>query len=179
MSSVSITRGGRPVDVKSVASADQETIFGNGTAGSPLRASSSPGSTFAAAVANGTAQPGLFVTPLSSGAFRFRRVALGDASADDGTEQQIIGVITGVADNGFAQVQVGGIVELDESDWDVATGGSGGLVPAGVYYLAASPGGGITTSPPSGSGEFVVQVGIALNTTTMITSTPSVAIENP
>lgn len=180
MSSVSITRGGRPVDVKSMASADQETIVGNGSTELPFRAASGSGltATFDAVSGFGVPHPGLFVSALPD-----NEIILGDASSagilpEGASPSEIIGVITRVTD-GLARVQVGGIVELDLASWDLATGGTGGLDRGQVYYLAAQPGGKITTSPPSGSNESVVQLGVALNPTTMITSTPSIAFLNP
>jgi hypothetical protein len=52
---------------------------------------------------------------------------------------------------------------IDQSDWSAVT--SGGTLTAGsVYYLSATEGQ-MTTTPPSGDGDTVVRLGIAITTT--------------
>lgn len=58
-----------------------------------------------------------------------------------------------------------GPVVLGTATWDVATGGSGGLVPGQLYYLSQTKPGQLTTQYPfSGA---AVKIGIALNPTTL------------
>lgn len=61
-------------------------------------------------------------------------------------------------------VQSQGVLTLTSSQWDVITGGSGGLTRGLPYYLSSTVRGRLTTSQPL-SGNFLVRVGIALSAT--------------
>jgi len=52
-----------------------------------------------------------------------------------------------------------------------------GLVPGTIYYVGAVVGS-ITTTPPVGSGSYIQEIGIALNTTTLIVN-PKIHAVNP
>jgi hypothetical protein len=58
------------------------------------------------------------------------------------------------------------------------SGATGGLQSGKPYYLSASAAGKLTATAPSTSGQYVVRVGVALNTTTMLV-TPSQPIVVP
>ncbi len=69
-------------------------------------------------------------------------------------------------------VQYAGPLALSTDQWDaiIQDGSPGGLVRGLPYYLAvdfASQSGKITATPPSGSGQVLIQVGIALSPTEM------------
>jgi hypothetical protein len=53
-------------------------------------------------------------------------------------------------------------------EWDTVTGGSGGLTAGAQYYLSDTTAGRLTTTPPSTTGRYVVNVGRALSTTVML-----------
>jgi len=57
-----------------------------------------------------------------------------------------------------------GLVEL--SDWTGAAGAAT-LTPGAVYYLSAATAGMITSTAPTGDGDIVVKIGIAITTTTL------------
>ena len=66
--------------------------------------------------------------------------------------------------NGGCQYKMEGLLEL--TDWTNATENGASTLSAGsFYYLSSSNPGKITTTPPSGAGNFVVQVGFAQSTT--------------
>lgn len=184
MTDVRILSGNQPVDGLVMASADQDTIVGNGTTADPFRAGSAlSGFRFHAVVSDGTPQLGLFMTA-DSLLMGVTRVAPGDAKAVGGSGKQICGVIVEIVDGASdVVIQSGGMITLTTDAWDDVTEGSGGLSAGSAYYLVTSPGhtpGNAITTPPSDPGEFTVLVGVALSTTTMLTtSIPSVVFENP
>ena len=65
---------------------------------------------------------------------------------------------------GGCEYKMEGLLELN--NWsDVTENGTSALSPGSFYYLSSSNAGKITPSPPSGAGNFVVQVGFAQSTT--------------
>jgi len=68
---------------------------------------------------------------------------------------------------------------LSIEEWEAATGDAGGLTPGAPYFQSATAIGEITKDAPITSGSFVSQVGIAATPTTLILSTPSLAIDVP
>jgi hypothetical protein len=65
-------------------------------------------------------------------------------------------------------VVVDGPVTASTSAWDAVTGLSGGLTAGAVYYLSSVTTGWLTTSVPSTLGQFIVRIGVALSSTTML-----------
>jgi hypothetical protein len=111
-----------------------------------------------------TAHPGGFPpgTPVVQSLLVDGVVIPGQASDVDTSSLTGLAIMPGVAgDHGLVQFQ--GVMNLSTSQWDVATGGSGGLTRGIRYYLSATTEGGITATPPSDPGTFVVQVGVALS----------------
>jgi hypothetical protein len=178
MTDVRITSAAAPVDSQVMASADQVTIVGNGTSEDPLRAVGGVSAVFDALVVGSDPQVGLVVLPLSP-VGDARRVTAASAQAVGGPGRQVVGVVTSDLGGGLGRVQAGGFVRLSEDEWDLVSGESGGLVRGTVYYLSTTDAGHVVPTKPVGSGEFVVQVGVALSPTTMITSTPSTVAQNP
>ena len=72
-------------------------------------------------------------------------------------------IITGASGN----VATDGMFTLTTAQWNTITGGSSGLTAGANYFLSATTAGGLTTTPPSTVGQYVVRVGQALSTTTM------------
>ena len=80
--------------------------------------------------------------------------------------------------SGAAGADVGvvyqGPVTLPTGTWDALTGNVGGLVPGQQYWVdPASPGDLVDSPPtPTASVQYVIRVGHALNTTTMMVERP-------
>ena len=72
---------------------------------------------------------------------------------------------TSVANHASGAVQTNGVLTATAVQWNAITGGSGGLTTGSVYFLSPTMAGQITTTAPTTSGQYVVQVGIALSTT--------------
>jgi hypothetical protein len=89
--------------------------------------------------------------------------------ADDIDTSSIVGlaVIPGVADD-HALVQFRGPLALTTAQWDVITGGSGGLTRGVPYYLSPDVEGQITTTAPGTTGQFIVVIGVALSDSEMM-----------
>lgn len=91
------------------------------------------------------------------------------AKADDYATVLVAGLMTSTVASGSAgEMQLNGQLTALTTEWDVVTGGTGGLDPGQYYYLSPSVVGGITTIAPSAPGQFCVKVGLALSTTTML-----------
>lgn len=60
-------------------------------------------------------------------------------------------------------IKFNGIIELTAAQWAAIIEGGGALVTGDPYYLSAATAGKITATPPAGSGDFVVLVGIAVS----------------
>lgn len=65
-------------------------------------------------------------------------------------------------------IRTTGPLTLTTGQWDAITGGSGGLTAGSVYYLDPGTAGLLTLSPTDSTGNFLVKVGIALSTTTLL-----------
>jgi hypothetical protein len=63
------------------------------------------------------------------------------------------------------QILVDGVLTATTGQWDIVTGGSGGLTPGSIYYLGAAAVGTLTTVAPTTVGQFVVRVGRAISAT--------------
>lgn len=79
----------------------------------------------------------------------------------------VIGLVsdTTIASAAVGGVQTNGILSATTTQWDAVAGTSGGLTRDVIYYLSAATAGNITSTAPSGAGEFVQKIGIALSTT--------------
>lgn len=76
-------------------------------------------------------------------------------------------VVRGAAPTLAIRIQPTSDVILTTQQWDAVTGGSGGLIPGGRYYLDTSPGM-ITTTPPAAPGTSLTAIGRALSNTQLI-----------
>ncbi len=63
------------------------------------------------------------------------------------------------------EVQTDGIITLTTAEWDAVTGQTGGLTQGAFYFLSAATAGRMTTTAPTGSGEFIKPLGLAKSTT--------------
>lgn len=89
------------------------------------------------------------------------------AAADNTGKVRVVGLVldTIVLSGAIANVQTMGTFTATTAQWDVVTGGVGGLIP-GPYYLSVTTGQ-ITNSAPSALGDYVVEIGLALSSTKM------------
>lgn len=66
------------------------------------------------------------------------------------------------AASGF--IQTDGILSATTGQWDAVAGTTGGLTAGTIYYLSTTAGL-LSSTAPSGSGQYVMKVGMALSTT--------------
>ena len=168
--------GGRQSPAQAFVTCDQVTVLGDGTAGDPIRLAS-PGATgdFEADFV-----PDLPFTPLLG---RPVVVAVDETvgPADALDDIFAVGLIVSIDDSGDlprVTVRTSGPVTLAIEEWDLITGGSGGLSAGSLYFLSDVANGEIRDAAPTDPGTFVCQVGVAINTTTLVLSTPVVPREN-
>lgn len=105
--------------------------------------------------------------------------AVKKAQANASGTVQLLGLMksTSVEASATGTVQTDGIFTATTAEWDVATGGTGGLTAGSVYYLSAATAGLLTTTPPSATGSFIDRVGLALSTTDLdITIEPPIKL---
>ena len=89
-----------------------------------------------------------------------------DAGATSTT--RAIGLVadTEIATTAAGNIAVAGILTATTVQWDaVVTGGSGGLIAGSTYFLEPGTAGKLTTTAPSGAGEYIAPLGIALSAT--------------
>lgn len=173
MTSTRIITSTPSVSGRAMVSADQATIIGNGTHLDPLRmAGDAAGgtTTFSADFFSpGFAKLGMPVAwtkpPFPAGAVSWIGAVQNSRLAD--------GVVIDVnQDATVVRFQTDGLVVLPTEAWDEVTGSSGGL-QYGVPYYVGTTLGSLTTTPPTTPGTSRVQVGIALNPTTLALTTPA------
>jgi hypothetical protein len=70
-----------------------------------------------------------------------------------------------IATTATGAVAVDGTLVATTGQWDAVTGQTGGLTPGANYFLDETGPGLLTTTAPSTTGNFVVQVGHALSDT--------------
>ncbi len=68
-----------------------------------------------------------------------------------------------ISSSTLGAIQTDGVVAATTGEWDVVTGGSGGLTINTTYYLSEATIGELTSTPPSTG--YIVPVGLALSTT--------------
>lgn len=88
------------------------------------------------------------------------------ASAAAAATRRVLGLVkdTSIASAASGFIQTDGILSATTSQWDAVCGTTGGLVAGTTYYLSTTAGQ-LTDVAPSGAGQFVVPVGIALSPT--------------
>ena len=93
----------------------------------------------------------------------------GLAQANASATKNVVGLVKdpSVASNASGNIQSDGVFVATAAQWDAVTGQTGGLTPGAIYYLSPTTAGAITSTPPSTTGQYVVQVGIALSTTAL------------
>lgn len=88
-------------------------------------------------------------------------------SAAAGTAK-VLGLVkdASISASGAGFIQTDGVLAATTGAWDTVTGGSGGLTAGSIYYLSTTAGQ-LTTTAPSGAGQYVMKVGLAISTTEM------------
>lgn len=174
------TAGPNTPDVYMVT-ADQETILGNGTTQDPLRTGASTTGSFQAELTSsrvlGTAVRATTTTP-TVGVVRVSGASSGITGGNFSELAQVVGLVVELGAGNAVNVRSQGLVTLTELEWSAVIEEGGALSPGLTYFLSTVVGQ-ITTTPPSASLSFVVQVGIALNATTLLLSTPTTQTVNP
>lgn len=90
-----------------------------------------------------------------------------DAGATSTTKAIGLVADTSIATTASGNIAVAGILTATTGQWDAVTGQTGGLTGGATYFIDAGTSGLLTTTAPSGAGEYVAAVGIALSTTKM------------
>jgi hypothetical protein len=115
----------------------------------------------------GTPSTGTAVgTPLYSNAG-----VLTPAKSDAAGSSRCIGLASseGAAGEPGMHAQYAGPLTLTTAEWDArVTGQSGGLTPGAEYFVSAAAAGKLVVAAPSGGGQYVAPVGVALSATTLV-----------
>ncbi len=144
MADTIVTNTTAPFDSRLMVSADQVTIFGNGTVELPLRAAAGA-TTFLAQFSNPLSSPteprlgNPVVATDDVPTEGITTVRTGSAGQGSPQLPQVIGLLIEVGavgqDGGTVTVQSSGEVTLTAAQWDLITDGSGGLTQGAIYYL--------------------------------------------
>lgn len=91
------------------------------------------------------------------------------AQANSSGTYRVVGLATSsVTAPNSASVQVAGVLSATTAQWDAVAGTSGGLTPGAVYWLSPSTPGGLTSTAPVTLGEYLVSIGEALSSTSLL-----------
>lgn len=177
MSNVQFTGAGNPIPSTTLVATDQVTIFGDGSGQNPLTTSGgSSGNAFQPIAF--TAQMLLAGEPLATAGGGSSAIVRSIAGINNGSAAQPIGVAVPTLDGLSLRIQTSGVADLPTTDWDVATGGSGGLTVGSVYYCGIGGADGyLTPDVPIGA-----RVGWAISATELVIdlgSPPNTIAANP
>lgn len=183
MTTTTILHGSSPTQSEAMVTADQETIFGNGTRADPLRAATGDASllfTIEARWDSGIEpQLGMAVAVDAPPGTEEVVVSPGSASREGpAIVQGLVDAILATTPVVRLRVRFGGPMTLSAGAWDAIAGTTGGLTPGAPYFLSVSPGR-ITATAPSASEQFVSRVGVASSSLTLMLGTPSDPLQNP
>ena len=94
-----------------------------------------------------------------------------NAQADELPTSSLVGVMP-MGTDAFQENTVrpicAGEVELEQDEWNAVTGQEAGLTAGAYYYLSATEAGKLTTEPPVDAGTWVMRVGLATSTRTLL-----------
>jgi len=92
------------------------------------------------------------------------------AKADASGTKDVIGLVAdaSIANGVAGSIQVNGILSATTGQWDAVFGTTGGLTKGTRYYLSAGTAGLGTVSAPNTTGQYVVELGLALSTTELM-----------
>ncbi len=163
MPEVHVLPGGSPQPIGGITSADQVTVFGDGTHGHPFTldgGTAGGGDKFTAQAHSAVTAGQLLQMAFATGDKPVQPLAAPATSA-------FVGMATVDAASGDFLVQENGIITLTTAQWDAVAGTTGGLNRQTVYYASRTTPGSITSVAPT-SGQAQVVAGIALNTTQLL-----------
>lgn len=88
------------------------------------------------------------------------------ANASAAGSAHILGLVrdASIASSASGYIQTDGILVATTGQWDAVAGTTGGLVAGTVYFLSATAGL-LSATAPTGSGKYIMRVGLALSTT--------------
>lgn len=88
------------------------------------------------------------------------------AAAGAAGTTRVLGLVkdASIAAAAFGFVQTDGILAATAAEWDAVAGTVGGLVAGTSYYLSTTAGL-LTAAAPTGAGQYVMRVGMAVSTT--------------
>lgn len=116
-----------------------------------------------AQLTNDEASPIVIGAPVYMDAANGVKKAKADAS---GTSTPIGLVADASITNGVSgTIALDGVLTATTGQWDTIAGTTGGLTFGTRYYLSAATAGLLTATAPSTTGQYVVEVGIAISTT--------------
>jgi len=79
---------------------------------------------------------------------------------------EVVGLSAAAVGSGATgPVKTNGVLTLTDAEWQARNEGGSSLVAGTVYYLSIATAGKITTTPPTGVGEYLVKIGTALSVT--------------
>lgn len=122
---------------------------------------------------------GVTAAPICSPVYISGSGAFSLARANAGATEAAIGLVkdASVAAAANGAVQTDGLFTATTAEWDVVTGGSGGLSPGSLYFLSAATAGRITTTAPTASGSYVRAIGRAISESALeISIQPSILL---
>jgi hypothetical protein len=184
MSNVTIGgRGGNPIPSTTLVATDQVTIFGDGSGQNPLTTNGGSGSARTVPVTVGDPTLGFpRLTPM-------RMIAPGPNdcvpcnAAASSAGATCSGLLTkaaiALAVDRSNDLFFSGPVDAPTADWDVVTGGSGGLSPGQDYYNDPANPGKLTTVRTSTSTQYISLIGVAFSPTRMLLNLPGAVQQVP
>lgn len=91
------------------------------------------------------------------------------AKADAAGTSKVIGLVAqaSITNATAGDIALSGALSATTTQWDAVAGTTGGLAFGTTYYLSAATAGQITSTAPSTTGQYVVEVGVALSTTVL------------
>lgn len=122
----------------------------------------------AAIQTNDEASPIVIGTPVYNDANDGVKKAKADAAGTKSVVGLVRDVSIGAASTGA--IQLSGVLTATTGQWDTAFGTTGGLSFGTRYYLSAATAGLGTATAPSTTGQYVVELGIAISTTELLLS---------
>jgi len=162
--------GGSPVQSEVLVNSDPDCCEGDGSISHPLRVTSTLGPrSKGVGISPGT---GLSVgMPFYIDSSGLAQPAKGDSLV----HATAVGIVTTAqvipdrdTGRGVIDYAILGVITQTPATWNGLTGGSSGLTPGATYYVDASTAGHLTTMAPSGGGQFVTKVGVAISSTALL-----------
>jgi len=92
------------------------------------------------------------------------------ASMATGSSATVQGLISdsSITYGTIGNIQVADMLTAPTASWDIITGGNGGLILGNTYYLDPINAGRLTSTAPITTGQTIIIVGSAVNTTTLL-----------